>query len=106
MGNSFGYSGEGTPDTNGENVGVEALLDTSSAERVTPLNRPSSSLLVVADPGNEANVEVGFDPDMTFGDGIPLTSGGSVSIDINIQEQPLYAIPDTAGDELRIFITD
>jgi len=106
MGNSLGFSGEGTPDTSGKNVGVQQLLNTSDPDRVTPLNEPSSSVLVVADPNNAGTVEVGFDNNASFGEGIPLSPGNSIDIDINIQEQPLFAIPANGGDSLRIFITD
>jgi hypothetical protein len=102
MSGGLGFNGEGTPAVQGYNLNNVILNTGGVAERVTPLNIETSSVLVVAPPGNSGTVWVGFDDAMGTGEGVPLNAEQGVSFGLDTSQQPIYAVEGTAGDAVNL----
>lgn len=97
---SAGTEGSRVPSNEGEH-GVEVLEDTSEAERVFDLGIETQSISIRAPTDNAANVFLGFDDTVDNSDGYPLEPGDAISLDLDVNQEPVFAIPNNANDELR-----
>lgn len=70
-------------------------------ERVVPIGTETTTVAIVAHPDNSGLIFIGFDDEMTSDDTIPLQAGASMSVDIDANQQGLFALADTIGDEIR-----
>lgn len=93
-----GLVGETTADTVGIQFEPTTFLVTNDPERITPIGDNTQAVIFRADPNNGGIVYLGFQDDITTGEGIPLQAGEAFSAEININEQPMYGVADTAND--------
>lgn len=102
---SASTTGQVKPATKGETYGRVVLESTSSAERIFALSTDSLSALIQAHPDNTDNIFIGWDSDVDSDSGIVLEPGSNISIDVDLDEQNMWAIPASADDELRVLVT-
>lgn len=102
---SAGSSGQDQPATVGLDYGRQQLESVTEPERVFSLGNKSLSIAIRANPGNSGIVYLGFDGDVSTDTGFPLESGDSISIDMDVNKQNIWAIPDTANDDVRFIVT-
>lgn len=78
-----------------------AFATANDEQRVFDLNDETQLVIVVADPGNTGIIYIGFDDNLTTNNGLPLESGGSTVLPIDVSQLGVFALADTAGDEIR-----
>lgn len=99
-GGGFSSGGASDPATSG-NYDSTTLGDTSDPTRIYPANRETSSIILQSHPDNSGRIFVGFDDTVDSSTGFILESGDTFNIDADMSELPVFAIPNTANDELR-----
>lgn len=98
-------AGASTPSNEGTN-GVEVLESTTDAERILDVGIETTSVSIRAPSDNAGDVFLGFDEDVDSSDGYPLEPGDAISLDIDISNAPMFAIPNNANDEVRFLAID
>jgi len=88
------------PLTNSAGYQTEELNSANTAERVIPIGRSTSSVIMRALPANSGMLYIGFDNNVTVTNGFPLEAGDSLSLDIDVDKQPIWMNGDTTGDEM------
>lgn len=74
---------------------------TDNAERVVPIGDETASVAIAAHPDNSGIIYVGFDDEMSEDSGFPLVAGTTLSMDIDANQEGIFALADTIGDEVR-----
>lgn len=78
------------------------ILDVAgSPERITPIGEETSSIAIKAGLSNSGTIYVGWNENVDSGDGFPLDTGEGITLDLDIKEQGVYVVADTANDEVR-----
>lgn len=103
MSNGIAATGASTPDTDG-GYGVEDVNSAGETEVLVGASR-TSSVLIRAGDGNSGTIYIGFDDDVSSSNGMFLSSGESLSIDVDNSESPIFFTGDNAGDEVRYLFT-
>lgn len=70
-------------------------------QRVVDIGTETNSIIVRAPSENGGVVYVGFDDDLDVSNGFPLTAGDAVSFDVDTNQQGVFVVGDTTGDEIR-----
>lgn len=94
----------GTPDQpSNKGAGYDSIAFTSADEgqRVTEIGNETQSIAIIAHPDNDGFIYVGFDEEVTSSDGFILPPSISVTLDVDANNQGVFAAADTVGDELR-----
>jgi hypothetical protein len=92
--------GKSVPASRGVIEQTVTLQSTTEPEQVTPEGIETRFVLVRA--FNTSNqVFIGFD-DSVDSNSFPLLNEDSISLELDVSEQPLFALPDNANDEVRI----
>lgn len=98
---TVGGEGKSVPATEGTIAKSVAL---SSAN--TPVEIISSSadtrFIGIKAHSNTGVIFIGWSASVDVNSGFPLEDGQSISFDLDVKEQPVYAVADTAGDTVRI----
>lgn len=89
------------PPNSGATYGTTSLDSTTDPEVVFPVGVATTSWSVKVLSAGGGDVYFGWDDQVDSSTGFPVAEGGTISIDLDNQNQPLYAIPDNAGAELR-----
>lgn len=93
--------GKSVPATSGVAYGREVIESTSSAERIFDLGLETSSVLIQANPNNSDNLFIGWDEDVDSDSGVILEPGDTITIDIDLNVQNVWAIAASSNDDLR-----
>ena len=93
--------GKSVSATAGVAYGREVIESTSSAERIFDLGLETRSVLIQANPGNSDNIFLGWDGDVDSNSGIILEPGDTITIDIDLNVQNVWAIAASSNDDLR-----
>lgn len=99
-GGSFSSGGTASPSTGG-NFDSTTLDSTSDPTRVFPVDRETTSIIIQNHPDNSGRIFVGFDDTVDSSTGFVLETGDTFTIDIDVSEQQVFAVPNNANDEIR-----
>lgn len=99
---SVSGSGRDAAFNKGEAYGAEVLESTSEPEPIFNLGVESGSIAIRAHPNNSGIIYVGWDDQVDSTTGFPLNAGESISMELDVSNQEVYAIPDTGNDEVRV----
>lgn len=94
----------GAPDAPSNNgIGPDSIefAIANNAQRVVPLNTEVEEVAIRAMPGNEGLIYIGFSEDVTADTGFFLEASDSITLKVDTNQQGVYAMADTVGDELR-----
>lgn len=94
-------TGKDRPATLGVTYGRQVFESTSDAERIFPLGLETNAIFIQANPDNSDNIYVGWDDEVTSNTGIVLEPGDFFGIGVNLDDQNVWGIPDTADDDVR-----
>lgn len=97
--------GAGFPATEIIGEEVTILEDEGDVEVVTPAEDTTSILIYPAD-SNSAKIYIGGTSDVSDQNGIPLSAGTPITLDLNVAEAPVYAYPAADNLEVRFFALD
>lgn len=100
-GGSVNTTGREPPSNKAAGYDSKQLTDTSSADNVIPVNTETSSVIIRARPNNSGIVYIGFDDSVDTSTGFPLEASDTLIMEVDNVEVTIFAIPDTANDELR-----
>lgn len=81
------------PATDGVEYG-QITLDNSDPVSAFGTGERTTSITIVADPGNGDNIYIGWDSDVDETSGIPLEAGSSFSADLDVAQQEVYIMTD------------
>lgn len=73
---------------------------------VTDPSISTGSIALRAPTSNEGVVFIGWGEDVDLENGFPTYAGDSIGIEIDAASQNIYAVADTAADELRVLTTN
>lgn len=73
----------------------------NDSQRVVDLNDETQVVILVAHPDNNGIIYVGFDDNLSTGNGLPLSAGGSTVLPVDASQLGVFALADTVGDEIR-----
>lgn len=99
-GGGFSSGGTSSPSTGG-NFDSTTLGSASDPTRVFPVDRETTSIIIQNHPDNTGRIFVGFDDSVDSSTGFLLAAGDTFTIDIDVSEQPIFAVPNNANDEIR-----
>jgi len=97
---STSTTGADQPATEGRGYGNK-VLQSSNPEIVVPPGTVTGSVAMRADPANSGDLFIGWDDNVSAADGFILQAGDTLSLKIDSDSQPIYAIAGTDGDSLR-----
>lgn len=83
-----------------------AFTAANDPQRVVDIGTETSSIAIIAHPDNSGEIYVGFDEEMGQNDTFPLSANIGISMDLDTNEQPVYVLADTIGDEVRWIALD
>lgn len=78
-----------------------AFTSANNNQRVVDLSDETQVVIIVAHPNNSGIIFIGFDDNVTVTNGLPLESGGSTVLPVDASTLGVFAVADTAADELR-----
>lgn len=96
-----GVNGKETPSNDGAGYDSVAFTSTGEEQRVPPLGTETDSIAIRALPSNGGIIYVGFDDNVSSSNGYPLTAGDSLTFDLDANQQGLFVVANTVGDEIR-----
>jgi hypothetical protein len=99
-------SGKNKPATSGTTYGRQVLESTTEAERIFSLGIESTSVLIQANPNNSDVVYVGWDNSVDADSGVILEAGTSISLDVDLSQQNVFALPASADDDVRFLVME
>lgn len=82
----------------GAGYGSVTLNDTSSGTRIVDLGIETESIAIKAVDGK---IYIGFDDQVDDTNGYPLDEGQGISFDLDVDQDGLFAFPETSGNEVR-----
>ena len=85
--------------------GEVILPDENEPTQVSGGDVPTGSLAIRA-WDNVGTVYIGWDSDVDEDNGFPLDEGETLSVDINLDSEDMWILPETAGDSVRIISTN
>jgi hypothetical protein len=92
--------GKSVPASRGVIDQTVTLQSTTEPEQITPEGVETRFIAVRA--FNAANqVFIGFD-DSVDNNSFPLLNEDTISLELDVSEQPLFALPDNTNDEVRV----
>lgn len=94
-------SGPAPPATDSAGYDVTSFSAANDPTEIITSGTVTGSVVLRAIPGNGGIVYIGFNSNVTTSNGFPLEAGDSLSLDIDIDKQPLWGTADTGGDEIR-----
>lgn len=99
--------GDGIDQPSTEGTGYDGQqLPQDEATRVMPADLESGSYVVMADPGNDESIYLGWDDEVDESSGVPLGPGTGLAIDMDNQTQNLWAYSGTTGDRVAYMATN
>lgn len=101
---SGSFEGKAAPDTKGISAELTEFSTTTDSQRVTPLTR-TSSILLVAPNNNSDPIYIDFGSTVDTNVAIPLQPGSSLNLDLNVQQESIYGKASTVGDQIRFLGT-
>lgn len=104
-------SGLRVPSTDGKEnrrVLFEEYTESNDVEPtlVTDPGVSTGSIVMRCPATNEGGIFIGWGEDVTLENGYPLYARDGLGIDLDVSVQDIYAVADTAADELRILTTN
>jgi hypothetical protein len=102
---SVSTSGKDVASNEGAGYGVKVFVNSNDPDNVMDPTLETESWILRAHPQNEGIIYLGWDEDVTTENGFPLSAGDASSMDMDNSKQVIYAVADTAGDELRYIAT-
>lgn len=103
-GGSAGSSGQPRPATSGKSYGREVLESAGDAERLFAIGTDSLSILIQANPDNSDNIFIGWDDEVDSNTGIILEPGDVIGMDLDVENQNVWAVSAAANDDLRFMV--
>lgn len=91
--------------TSGPTYGDTTPSSANDATLVFPLGTETESVAIIAHPDNSDKMFIGFDDNLDTSNGFPLESGASLTIDLDVAQQGIYAVAETQGDSVRFIAT-
>jgi hypothetical protein len=82
------------------------FVNANDVDNVMDPTMETQSWSVRAHPENGGIIYIGWDEELTVDNGFPLSAGNTVAFDMDNSRQVLYAVADTAGDEVRYIATE
>jgi len=89
------------PSNKGVGPDTVAFTLTDNPERLVSIGDETTSIAVKAMPDNNGNIFVSFSGDDGTDVGFPLAAGEGITLDVDANQEGIYASTDTIGDEVR-----
>lgn len=97
--------GRDSPANEGAGNDSKTVGTADDPELVIPTGTETNSILIRAVDGNSGKIFIGFGDTTSVDNGFPLQPGDSVSLSLNTDEEPVYFVGETVGDEIRWIAT-
>lgn len=94
--------GSGKSPTNQEGVEYGQVDVGTTATSLFGIGNKTDSIVVRSLPGNGDITYIGWDSDVDSGSGFPLEAGDSLSVEIDVSSQEVYAIANSGTQTLAI----
>lgn len=98
----MGGEGLPVPPNDGRAYTAVTLDAASEPEQLLPSTTQTGSVVIRAWTVSGDAVYIGWDDDVTPSTGFPLEQGDTLSIQIDNEQQSIWAVGESAGDELRV----
>lgn len=102
---SVSTTGKDVASNEGAGYGRKQFIETNDVDNVMDPTMETESWILRGHPSNDGVIYIGWDEDVTVDNGFPISAGDAVAIDMDNSKQVVYAVADTAGDELRYIAT-
>jgi len=87
---SIGGNSKSVPATEGVEFGSDTISASSGSKPIFGGNLESRSIIILADLDNDNPVFLGWDDGVSPSNGIKLSPGASLSIDLDVSEQNVF----------------
>lgn len=102
---SVSTTGKDVASNEGAGYGAKQFTNSHDSDNVMDPTLETESWIIRAHPENEGIIYIGWDEEVNEDNGFPLSRGDATTMDMDNSKQVIYAVADTAGDELRYIAT-
>jgi hypothetical protein len=91
-----------TASNKGAGYDGKTLNSTTDPERLVSIGTETRSIAIIAETGR---IYVGFDDNLDSDNGFPLDEGVSISLDLDVNQEDIYVLPEASGNDVRWIAT-